>query len=122
MAKNVFGEQLIPCSLSPLTGFYRSGCCETGEEDTGRHTVCVVVTQEFLIFSRLMGNDLSSPRPEFGFAGLRPGDQWCLCASRWMEAYEAGCAPLVHLEATDEASLEDIPLNLLIKHAKRIER
>lgn len=122
MAKNVFGEQLIPCSLSPLTGYYRSGCCETGEEDTGRHTVCVVVTQEFLIFSRLMGNDLSSPRPEFGFAGLRPGDQWCLCASRWMEAYEAGCAPLVHLEATDEASLEDIPLNLLIKHAKRIER
>ncbi len=121
MAKNVFGEELIPCSLSPLTGFYRTGCCETGEEDTGRHTVCVIMTADFLIFSRLMGNDLSTPRPEYGFTGLRPGDQWCLCASRWMEAYGAGCASLVHLEATDEASLEDIPLDLLISHAKRAE-
>ena len=103
--RNVFGEPLEPCSLKPVTGFYRTGCCEAGPEDVGVHTVCVEVTAEFLAFSRLRGNDLSTPRPEFGFPGLAAGDRWCLCAARWQEAFEAGVAPRVVLAATHEATL-----------------
>ncbi|GAB3220590.1 DUF2237 domain-containing protein [Algoriphagus aestuariicola] len=117
MAKNVFGEELTPCSMVPLTGFYRNGCCETGEQDVGVHTVCAVMSDVFLSFSASRGNDLSTPRPEFGFPGLQPGDKWCLCASRWMEAYRAGFAPLVFLEATEEGSLNIIPMELLVSHA-----
>jgi len=108
--RNVFGEPLEPCSLKPITGFYRTGCCETGSEDVGVHTVCVEVTAEFLAFSRLRGNDLSTPRPEFGFPGLEAGDRWCLCAERWQEAFEAGVAPRVVLTATHEATLEIVRL------------
>ena len=104
--RNVYGEPLEVCSLNPTTGFYRSGCCETGPEDLGVHTVCVEVTQEFLAFSKSRGNDLSTPRPEFGFPGLTPGDRWCLCAARWQEAFDAGAAPRVVLAATHEATLE----------------
>lgn len=106
MAKNVLGEDLEPCGMDPLTGFYRDGCCETGPEDTGVHTVCAEVTAEFLEYSRDQGNDLITPRPEFGFAGLKPGDRWCLCASRWAEARDAGVAPPVVLAATHARSLE----------------
>ena len=97
MAKNVLGTTLQECSLDPLTGFTRSGCCETGPEDQGSHTICAEVTEEFLIFSKTKGNDLSTPRPEYGFEGLKPGDRWCLCAIRWLEAAEAGFAPPVIL-------------------------
>ncbi|MDE2355609.1 MAG: DUF2237 domain-containing protein [Alphaproteobacteria bacterium] len=116
-ARNVLGGDLAPCSMDPLTGFYRNGCCETGPEDVGQHTVCAVMTAEFLAFSRRVGNDLSTPRPEFGFDGLRPGDRWCLCAPRWMEALEAGAAPRVVLEATHEEVLAMAPLGLLKDHA-----
>ena len=92
-SKNVLGGALLACSYSPLTGFYRSGCCETGPDDLGRHIICVRVTEPFLAFSRTVGNDLSMPRPEYRFAGLKPGDRWCLCALRWKEAWEAGVAP-----------------------------
>lgn len=108
--RNVFGEALAPCSHSPLTGFYRTGCCHTGAEDIGLHTVCVEVTAEFLAFSKSRGNDLSTPLPAFGFPGLKPGDRWCLCAARWKEAYEAGMAPRVVLAATHEATLQIVPL------------
>ncbi|MGI9384979.1 MAG: DUF2237 family protein [Methyloligellaceae bacterium] len=104
--KNVFGEPIESCSTRPMTGFYRNGCCETGPEDVGVHTVCVEVTEEFLLYSRSRGNDLSTPLPEFGFPGLEPGDRWCLCAARWQEAFEAGQAPRVILSATHEATLE----------------
>jgi uncharacterized protein len=114
---NVVGGKLLPCSDEPLTGFYRNGCCSTGPEDYGSHTVCVIATQEFLEFSALAGNDLSTPQPELGFAGVKPGDRWCLCASRWVEAYLAGCAPEVVLGATHERSLEVIPIELLTSHA-----
>jgi hypothetical protein len=116
-ARNVLGDELAPCSLSPLTGFYRNGCCETGPEDTGMHTVCAVMTAAFLRYSMSVGNDLSTPRPEFDFPGLRPGDRWCLCAPRWMEALEAGSAPDVVLEATHEEVLAIAPLGLLKDHA-----
>lgn len=106
MAKNVLGEELETCGMDPLTGFYRNGCCETGAEDTGVHTVCAEVTAEFLEYSRDRGNDLITPRPEFGFAGLKPGDRWCVCASRWAEARDAGVAPPVVLGATHARSLE----------------
>mgnify|MGYP001283702537 CR=1 FL=1 len=106
MAHNVLGSELQPCSLDPLTGFYRNGCCDTGAEDLGVHTVCAVMTEEFLEFSASVGNDLSTPRPEFGFAGLQPGDRWCLCASRWTEALEAGKAPQVVLAAPHLRPLE----------------
>lgn len=119
MASNVFGEPLITCSTAPLTGYYRNGCCETGEEDLGTHTVCAVVTEEFLLFSLNRGNDLITPRPEYRFPGLRPGDKWCLCASRWVEAYRAGVAPRVVLEATHEKTLQYIPLEELLKFAVR---
>src|ERR1700721_2675352 len=103
--RNVLGGELEPCGIDPLTGFYRDGCCNTGPEDLGVHTVCTKVTGEFLTFSKAAGNDLSTPRPEYGFPGLQPGDQWCLCAPRWAEAYEAGVAPPVVLEATHASSL-----------------
>lgn len=113
-AKNVLGGPLELCSNSPLTGFYRTGCCETGPEDLGVHTVCVEVTAEFLAFTRSRGNDLSSPAP--GFPGLAPGDRWCLCAARWKEALLAGKAPQVCLAATHEATLEVVSLDELIEY------
>lgn len=116
-ALNVLGEPLAPCGLDPLTGFYRDGCCNTGYDDTGIHTVCVRVSREFLAFSKSRGNDLSTPAPEFGFAGLKPGDQWCLCAGRWREALEAGMAPPVVLAATHEETLAIVPLDALKRHA-----
>lgn len=108
--RNVFGEPLGLCSQRPMTGFYRTGCCHTGPEDVGLHTVCVEVTEDFLEFSKSRGNDLSTPRPEFGFPGLEPGDRWCLCAARWAEAHEAGAAPRVVLGSTHEATLEVVSL------------
>ncbi len=116
-AKNVFGEPIESCSDDPVTGFFRDGCCNTADEDVGRHTVCARVTREFLEFSRSRGNDLSTPRLEFGFPGLRPGDQWCLCAARWQEALEAGAAPRVVLRATHAATLEIVSLQDLKRHA-----
>ena len=115
--RNVFGEPIEVCSLNPTTGFYRSGCCETGPEDVGVHTVCVEVTKEFLAFSKARGNDLSTLRPEYGFPGLNPGDRWCLCAERWQEALAAGVAPRVVLAATHEATLEIAELTDLKRHA-----
>jgi len=117
MAKNVFGEELISCSTDPITGYYRNGCCETGEDDLGTHTVCAVMTREFLEFSLSRGNDLITPRPEYVFSGLKPGDRWCLCASRWVEAYRAGLAPKIVLEATHENTLNFIALEELVKFA-----
>jgi uncharacterized protein (DUF2237 family) len=104
-SRNVFGEPLEACSISPMTGFYRDGCCNTGVDDIGSHTVCIVATAEFLDFSKSRGNDLSTALPKHGFAGLKPGDRWCLCAPRWQEAFEAGQAPRVVLRATHEAAL-----------------
>jgi uncharacterized protein (DUF2237 family) len=115
--KNIFGEPLESCCTNPKTGFYRDGFCRTNQEDNGKHVVCAIVTAEFLEFSRRQGNDLSTPRPEYLFPGLQPGDKWCLCALRWKEAFEAGCAPKVVLEATDERALEYIDINNLILHA-----
>ena len=114
---NVLGEQIITCSENPLTGFYRDGCCNTEAADIGSHTVCVRVTREFLEFSLTTGNDLTTPRTEFGFPGLRPGDQWCLCAARWQEALKAGVAPKVILQATHAASLRIVKLADLKRHA-----
>jgi uncharacterized protein (DUF2237 family) len=114
---NVLGEPLALCSDNPLTGFYRDGCCNTESGDVGSHTVCTRVTADFLEFSRTMGNDLSTPRAEFGFPGLRPGDQWCLCAARWQEALKAGKAPKVVLQATHAASLRIVKLADLKRHA-----
>jgi len=114
---NVLGEPLKPCSFDPMTGFFRDGCCNTGPQDRGRHTVCVRVTAEFLDFSRQRGNDLGTPRPEFGFPGLNPGDRWCLCADRWREALEAGIAPKVILASTHRSVLDSIPLAVLQAHA-----
>lgn len=114
---NVLGEPLAPCSENPLTGFYRDGCCNTEAADTGSHTICIRVTADFLEFSRKMGNDLTTPRSEFGFPGLRPGDQWCLCAARWQEALKAGAAPKVVLQATHAASLRIVKLADLKRHA-----
>ncbi|MSP89035.1 MAG: DUF2237 domain-containing protein [Alphaproteobacteria bacterium] len=115
--RNVLGELLKPCSTRPVTGFYRDGCCNTGAEDRGVHTVCVEMTAEFLAFSKASGNDLSTPVPEFGFPGLKPGDRWCLCAPRWKEALDAGNAPRVVLGATQEATLEYASLEELKKFA-----
>ncbi len=114
---NVFGEPLEICSLNPLTGFYRTGCCDTGRDDHGVHTVCAVMTGDFLAFSKSRGNDLSTPLPEFGFPGLKPGDRWCLCAARWREAFEAGCAPRLVLQATHQRTLQIAPLEILKSHA-----
>lgn len=115
--RNVLGGELEPCSRDPATGFYRTGCCETGPDDLGMHTVCAVMTQAFLAFSKSRGNDLSTPNPEHGFPGLKPGDRWCLCALRWKEAFDAGAAPAVQLEATNEATLAVISLDDLKAHA-----
>lgn len=114
---NVLGEVLEPCGSEPKTGFYRDGCCNTGPDDLGLHVVCVVVTDQFLAFSREQGNDLSTSRPEFGFPGLKAGDSWCLCASRWQEAYVRDCAPKVKLRSTHRAALKHCSLDDLKRHA-----
>lgn len=115
--KNVLGGLMTDCSTNPLTGFYRDGCCHTGPQDTGRHLICAEMTEEFLTFSRSRGNDLSTPRPEYRFPGLKPGDHWCLCALRWKEAMEAGFAPRVDLKATHYKALEYVSLEDLMAHA-----
>lgn len=112
---NVYGGTLRPCSRNPFTGFFRDGCCRTCAEDFGQHTLCAEVTEEFLAFSKQSGNDLSTPVPEYDFPGLNPGDRWCVCAARWLEAFEAGAAPPVVLNATHESVLELIPLEVLEK-------
>ncbi|HXH03599.1 MAG TPA: DUF2237 domain-containing protein [Candidatus Competibacteraceae bacterium] len=120
-ARNILGGPLQTCSRSPLTGFYRSGCCETGPDDRGSHTVCAQMTAEFLAFSRARGNDLSTPRPEYGFPGLRPGDRWCLCAGRWREALQAGVAPPVLLRATHWGALALVAYDDLKRHALDVD-
>lgn len=117
MARNVLGGELQTCGTDPVTGFYRTGCCDTGAGDAGVHTVCAQVTEEFLEFGVSRGNDLVTPRPEFGFAGLRPGDRWCVCADRWAEALAAGVAPPVVLEATHARTLDWVDLGDLRRHA-----
>ncbi|MEL6220190.1 MAG: DUF2237 domain-containing protein [Pseudomonadota bacterium] len=114
---NVLGEVLETCGTDPVTGFFRNGCCDTNEMDRGSHTVCAVMTAEFLTFSKAMGNDLSTPRPEYGFAGLNPGDRWCLCAARFLEAWEAGQAPQVRLASTHRRALDIVPLEALKSRA-----
>ncbi|WP_338551114.1 DUF2237 family protein [Roseovarius phycicola] len=114
---NVLGGRLELCSNDPKTGFFRDGHCNTCAEDRGSHTVCALMTAEFLAFSKYVGNDLSTPRPEFGFSGLNPGDQWCLCASRFLQAHDEGCAPKVRLEATHARALDIVPLEVLKQHA-----
>ena len=114
---NVLGAALEPCSTDPLTGFFRNGACDTCAEDRGSHTVCAVMTAEFLAFSKYLGNDLSTPRPEFGFAGLKPGDQWCLCAGRFLQAHADGAAPRVRLRSTHARALDIVPLDVLNDHA-----
>jgi hypothetical protein len=114
---NVLGGVLETCSTAPVTGFFRNGCCDTGPQDVGRHTVCAVMTAEFLALSKYLGNDLSTPRPEWGFAGLKPGDRWCLCAARFLQAHEEGAAPQVNLAATHLRTLDIVPLAVLRAHA-----
>lgn len=114
---NVLGEKLETCCTSPMTGWYRTGCCEVGGDDTGVHAVCAVMTDEFLAFSASVGNDLSTPAPQYGFPGLKAGDQWCLCASRWQEAYEAGRAPQVRLRSTNIVATEFCDVDALRRHA-----
>ena len=116
-ARNILGSTLVPCSYDPLTGFYRDGCCKTDAHDAGSHVICAKVTQEFLDFSVTVGNDLSTPRPEYRFAGLRAGDRWCLCARRWQQAFEAGVAPPVVLESTHERALDFVTLAQLQAYA-----
>lgn len=116
---NVLGGALAPCSLAPVTGYFRDGHCNTCEADFGSHTVCCVVTAEFLAFEKYVGNDLTTPRPEFDFAGLRPGDQWCVCAGRFLQAVDEGCAPKVRLEATHARALEIVPRDVLQANAAR---
>lgn len=117
--RNVFGEPLVPCSFEPLTGFMRDGCCRSEGSDMGAHLVCAVMTKAFLAFSQQRGNDLSTPRPEWQFPGLMAGDQWCLCLSRWIEAHEAGCAPLVVLESTHQHVLDYVPIEILQQYDHR---
>ncbi len=114
---NVIGGTLQECSAAPMTGYFRDGCCATGPEDVGSHTVCAILSEEFLEFSRRAGNDLSTPQPQWGFPGLSGGERWCLCAARWLEAHDAGFAPPVLLAATHERALEVIPIELLLEHA-----
>ncbi len=116
-AINVLGGPLSPCSMAPLTGYFRDGHCNTCAQDSGSHTVCAVMTAEFLAYSAYVGNDLSTPRPEFHFPGLKPGDLWCLCAARFLQAHDEGCAPKVSLEATHMRALEIVPLGVLQSHA-----
>ncbi len=117
MAKNVLGGELQPCSIDPLTGWLRTGCCETSAEDVGAHTVCIRATPAFLAYSKARGNDLGTPMPKFGFPGIKPGDRWCLCAPRWVEALERGVAPQVDLAATHERTLDYVPLETLQEYA-----
>lgn len=114
---NVLGLPLEPCSTAPMTGFYRDGCCNTGPEDLGQHTVCAIMTAEFLAMSKYLGNDLSTPRPAHNFKGLKPGDRWCLCAMRFLQAHAEDAAPMVRLEATHRAALDVIPLEVLRRYA-----
>ncbi|UWQ19621.1 DUF2237 domain-containing protein [Jannaschia sp. M317] len=114
---NVDGGPLQPCSTDPLTGFFRDGCCNTGPMDAGQHTVCAVMTAEFLANSKYLGNDLSTPRPEYGFAGLKPGDRWCLCAARFLQAHDEGVAPQVHLASTHQRALDIVPRKVLDLYA-----
>ena len=116
-SQNVLGRPLAPCSTAPVTGYFRNGCCDTGPGDRGLHTVCAVMTPEFLAMSKYLGNDLSTPRPEYGFAGLKPGDQWCLCASRFLQAHQEGAAPQVNLDATHQRTLDVVPLAILQLYA-----
>ncbi|MGB0739095.1 MAG: DUF2237 family protein [Planctomycetaceae bacterium] len=117
MAKNVFGGDLIACSMSPVTGFFRNGKCDTCGEDSGMHTVCAEMTAEFLQFSRAAGNDLSTPIPAYQFPGLQPGDRWCLCLPRWLQALEHGCAPMLLLKATHISAIEHISMDVLLEYA-----
>jgi hypothetical protein len=117
VALNVLGQPLVPCSFDPLTGFFRDGCCKTVEDDLGRHLVCAIMTRAFLQFSLEKGNDLITPRPEFAFPGLVPGDQWCLCINRWTEALEADCAPQIKLESTHIHALKTVSLKTLEQYA-----
>lgn len=114
---NVLGQPLAECGADPVTGFFRDGCCNTNDFDLGSHTVCVVITKAFLEYSRFRGNDLSTPRPEFGFAGLKPGDGWCLCAARFLEAHQLGMAPRIKLQSTHQRALEIVPLAVLQQYA-----
>jgi uncharacterized protein (DUF2237 family) len=114
---NVLGEPLADCSHDPVTGFFRTGCCDTNDMDQGSHTVCAILTAEFLAFSKYVGNDLSTPRPEFGFVGLNAGDQWCLCAGRFLQAHEEGCAPKVNLAATHKRALDVVSIEILKQNA-----
>jgi len=114
---NVLGTGLEPCSTAPLTGFFRNGCCDTGPMDQGQHTVCAILTAEFLALSKYLGNDLSTPRPEYGFAGLQPGDRWCLCAARFLQAHDEGAAPRVNLSATHQRTLDVVSLEVLRLYA-----
>jgi uncharacterized protein (DUF2237 family) len=118
-AKNVLGTPLKPCSMEPLTGFYRNGCCDTGADDLGLHTICVQMTAEFLAFSKEAGNDLSTPNPHYGFPGLKPGNRWCVCVTRWKDAFEAGVIAPVVLEASHMSVLEFVDLDDLKQHAVR---
>ena len=117
LQRNVLGGPLGVCSEAPVTGFFRTGCCDTSPEDIGRHTVCIVASEAFLAFSKARGNDLSTPRPEYDFPGVQPGQRWCLCAARWREALQAGKAPQVVLNATNEATLDIVSLEDLKRHA-----
>jgi uncharacterized protein (DUF2237 family) len=121
-SRNVFGEPLQACSENPVTGFYRNGCCDSGEDDQGDHMVCAIMTANFLEFSKSQGNDLSTPIPQYNFPGLEPGDRWCLCAPRWKEAYNAGMAPKVVLEATNELTLNEVTMDMLLEHAFKNEK
>jgi uncharacterized protein len=114
---NVLGTALVPCSINPLTGFFRNGACDTCAQDQGSHTVCAVLTAEFLAYSKYVGNDLSTPRPEFNFPGLKPGQSWCLCAGRFLQAHDEGCAPQVNLKATHARALDIVPLAVLQEHS-----
>lgn len=117
--KNIFGEPLTECNAKPKTGYFRDGCCNTDETDRGEHTVCIVATEEFLAFSILAGNDLSTPIPEYSFPGVKPGDRWCLCAQRWLEAYKNNCAPQIIPEATNETLLSHVSMEIILKYAYR---
>ncbi|MBF9030362.1 DUF2237 family protein [Rhodobacterales bacterium HKCCE3408] len=118
---NVLGGKLKPCSTDPVTGFFRNGCCDTGPLDDGSHTVCAIMTDEFLAYSKYVGNDLTTPRPEFGFDGLKAGDRWCLCASRFLQAYDEGVAPLIDLESTHHRALDVVPLAVLTESALTVD-
>ncbi len=114
---NIFGQPLIPCSIEPLTGYFRDGCCNTDNSDQGVHTVCIIATKEFLTFSKIISNDLSTPMPEWSFPGVKPGDKWCLCAERFKQAYENNAAPKVLLEATNEKTLDIVDMDVLVANA-----